>query len=168
ASGVCVDNGAASFTITNIGAGTAQDEPYSVTDANGTTVTTGSFTLAPGESTTVSVSGVVGPATLNSPGLAAVTAATNCGQSVTSPAQLAAFGVCVSSGSVVFTVANQGSSMTQPLVYEASAPDAGYQSTGSLLLGAGETQTVAVDGVTGIVTLSGPGLNAVNVDSDCA
>src|SRR5690606_2223648 len=79
ATGICLENGQAVFTVTNSNGDMTEPQTYTITDENGNIVASGSIQLRAGESISIPVTGVFGPLTFNtSSDLIAVSTTTVC------------------------------------------------------------------------------------------
>jgi beta propeller repeat protein len=167
ASGTCSADGVASFTVTNGGGPMGVGAGYTVKDAGGATVESGTIKLDSGGSTTIKVTGVYGKLTLSIPGFG-VSADTVCAAPTSTPApSLSASGTCSANGIASFTVTNGGGPMGVSTGYTVKGSSGATVDSGAIKLGGGESTTIKVTGVYGKLTLSLPGFG-VTVDTVCA
>ena len=155
ATGVCTGGTAdATFTITNSGGDMTAPYTYTIKDSAGNVVKNGTFTLAAGDSVTVTASGVYGVLTLSitdDKGTTTNAATTTC----VKPPQLTAIGICTeNTAQATFVITNSGGNMTAPYTYNVKDNAGNVVATNTFQLKAGESVTVTTSGVYGVLTLS--------------
>jgi uncharacterized repeat protein (TIGR01451 family) len=143
--GVCSGNGVVTFTVTNSGAAMPTPYSYEIRDSANTLVASGTIQLGAGASQPITYNGTPGQTytftILNGPTV--VTRATaSCGT-------LSATGSCAAAGAVSFTVTNSGGAMGSPYSYEIRDASNVTVATGTILLGAGASQTINYTGSVG-------------------
>jgi Tol biopolymer transport system component/outer membrane biosynthesis protein TonB len=155
ATGVCTDDTAlATFTITNSGGDMPSAYTYEIKDSAGSVVKTGSFQLNAGGSETVTANGNYGVLTLSitdSKGTTTDAATTTC----VKPPQLTAIGACTSStAQATFVITNSGGDMSAAYTYNVKDSNDKVVKSDSFQLKAGESLTVEVNEIFGVLTLS--------------
>lgn len=147
-SAICQADGSAVFTITNTSIDTDANQSYTIIDAGGSTVQTGTITAAAnGGTQTITVSGIYGPLTLTSTGTPASTTDlsvnSNCGE----PPVLTASAVCQADGTAVFTIINSSTATDANQSYTITGTSGSVLQTGTITATAnGGTQTITVIG----------------------
>jgi hypothetical protein len=168
ASGSCTLSGQATFTVTNTGGDMTSAANYTITGPAGT-VKSGTIQLKAGQSTTVSVQGVLGLLTFSANvGGVTISANTTCVESTKTPAppSVTAQGTCTDQGAS-FTITNaSGGDMTTADTYTVTDAKGNVLKSGTFQLKQGESLTVTVTGVTGVVTLKSS-TTKLNVSIDC-
>ncbi|NWF65446.1 MAG: PD40 domain-containing protein, partial [Chloroflexi bacterium] len=150
-SGVCTSNaGVATFVLTNNGADMQVPYPYTITDANGSVVQTGSLTLAAGQSVTLTVAGASSAYTFSTPSDSSLTTTvdmTACVPPPPPPPSLTANGVCTSNnGTAAFNITNNGGDMPVAYIYTISDADGNAIETGTFQLKSGQNIQLTVTG----------------------
>ncbi|MCQ3930746.1 MAG: hypothetical protein DPW16_09810 [Chloroflexi bacterium] len=169
ASGVCLENGSARFTVANSGGDMRlgnQQQPFTVTDLEGDEVLKGTLELGEGSSIDIPVDGVYGPLTFTSEGLSPVTANTECYK----PPVLSAVGTCVENGSALFVIYNGGGDMTsgnQQQTYQITDENGNVVLDGTLEIAENESVNIPVPDVWGTLTFTSEGLSTVFVETTC-
>ncbi len=157
-SGSCTAvGGTAAFILTNNGADMTVPYPYTITDASGAVVQTGTISLLTGQSITLTVSGSSTGytfATSGDPALTTVVDTTTCVLPPPPPPSLTANGVCVSTGTAEFTVTNNGGDMTTPITFTITDQNGSVVQSGKIQLKAGESVTLQVTGSSQVFTLN--------------
>lgn len=149
-SGACTAvGGTATFVLTNNGADMTVPYPYTITDASGAVVQTGTISLLAGQSITLAVNGPSTGYTFATPGDPALTTVadmTTCVLPPPPPPSLSANGVCVSPDLAEFTVTNNGGDMTAPVTFTITDQNGNVVQSGKIQLKAGESVTLQVTG----------------------
>jgi Tol biopolymer transport system component len=157
-SGACTAvGGTAEFVLTNNGADMTVPYPYTITDASGAVVQTGTISLLAGQSITLTVSGSSAGYTFSTPADSALTTVvdmTTCVVPPPPPPALSANGICVSQDAAEFTVTNNGGNMTAPITFTITDQDGNIVQSGTIQLNAGESVTLQVTGVNQALTLN--------------
>lgn len=155
-----VNTGTATFVLTNTGGNMPSAYPYTVVDANGTIVDSGTINLAAGQSTTVTVSGSSTSYTFSTPNDASLTTVvdmTTCVVPPPPPPSLGVTGACTANaGEATFVITNNGAAMTTPYTYVVTDASGATVDSGSILLGANQSTTVVVTGSSTSYTFSTP------------
>ena len=158
--GVCLPGGAATFTIANTGGSMLASDTYTVTDSNGVQLAQGNFQLGPGDRQDVAVTGF-GMLTFTSQ-TTQLRATTICEE----PSQIGYNAVCAADGIARFTAANGPVGMSAPLAYQIMTGSGTIVEEGTFQLGASQSQTFTVSGITGLLRLMVSGSQVV--DTTCA
>ncbi len=174
-SGACTAvGGTATFVLKNNGADMTVPYPYTITDASGAVVQTGTISLAAGQSITLTVSGASTGYTFNTPGNAALTTLvdmTQCVPPPPPPPSLSANGVCVSPDLAEFTITNNGGDMTTPVSFTITDQNGNVLQSGKIRLKAKESVTLQVTGPNQVLILNltdAAGTTVRAAMSDCA
>ena len=141
--------GTATYVLTNNGADMTVPYPYTITDASGVVVQTGTISLLAGQSITLTVSGSSTGYTFSTPGNAALTTVvdmTKCVPPPPPPPSLTANGICVSPEVAEFTVTNNGGDMSAPFTFTITDQSGTVIQSGKIRLKAGESVTLQVNG----------------------
>lgn len=157
-SGACTAvGGTATFVLTNNGADMTVPYPYTISDASGAVVQTGTISLLAGQSITLTVSGSSTGYTFATPGDPALTTVvdmTTCVLPPPPPPSLNANGVCVSQDLAEFTVTNNGGDMTAPVTFTITDQNGNVIQSGKIQLKAGESVTLQVTGPSQVFILN--------------
>lgn len=166
--GVCTSSmGVATFVLTNNGTDMAIPYPYTITDASGTVVQTGTISLMAGQSITLTVTGSSNSYTFATPSDSSLTTAvdmTTCTPPPPPPPALTANGVCTSdSGIATFGITNNGGDMPVAYIYTISDANGNVIETSTFQLQAGDSLELTVSGDYSelILTLTDP--NSITV-----
>ncbi|MBN8655785.1 MAG: PD40 domain-containing protein [Anaerolineae bacterium] len=157
-SGVCTSvAGVATFVLQNNGTDMTTPYPYTITDASGAVVQTGTISLLAGQSITLTVTGSSTSYTFATPSDAALTTVVDMTTCVPPPPPLpvlAANGVCVSEGVATFNITNNGGDMPVPYTYTITDEAGNVIQNGTFHLAAGENIQLTVTGDYGNLTLT--------------
>lgn len=174
-SGVCTSvGGTATFELKNNGADMSVPYPYTITDASGAVVQTGTISLLAGQSITLTVTGSSTSYTFATPSDASLTTVvdmTTCVPPPPPPPALTANGICVSTNTAEFTITNNGGDMPAPYTFTITDQNGVVIQTGNVQLRAGESMTITVNGPNQvlILNLTNPSGATVRVAmADCA
>ncbi len=156
--GVCTSvGGTATFVLTNNGANMAVPYPYTITDAGGAVVQTGTISLLAGQSITLTVTGSSTSYTFATPGDASLTTVvdmTACVPPPPPPPALTANGICVSTDVAEFTITNNGGDMSAPYAFTITDQNGVVIQSGNVRLRSGESMTITVTGPNQVLILN--------------
>ncbi|GAB4496901.1 MAG: hypothetical protein OHK003_03720 [Anaerolineales bacterium] len=149
--------------------------PYTITDAGGAVIQSGSISLLAGQSMTLTVTGSSTSYTFASTGntyLTTVVDMTTCVPTPPSPPSLYANGVCTyGAGAAEFNITNNGGDMTVSYTYNIKDDAGNVIQSGSVQLKAGESLSLKITGVYASLLLTifdGAGTTVLTSMSDCA
>ena len=155
--GICTQN-TAEFTVVNNGGPMSEADTYTITDANGNELQTGSFQLAKNESKTFTVANASGVVTFTA-AKSQLSASTECGRQLSCQknnpervdcSSLAVTGICLEDGTAQFTIRNTGEAgdgdMLQPTEWRLVDDAGNVVQSGPILLKGGETMQVTYTG----------------------
>jgi Tol biopolymer transport system component/predicted transcriptional regulator len=174
-SGACTSvAGVATFVLQNDGVDMTTPYPYTITDASGTVLQTGTISLLAGQSITLTVTGSSTSYTFATPSdinLTTVVDMTTCVVPPPPPPSLAANGVCVSEGVAAFIITNNGGNMPVPYTYKITDQAGNVIQSGTVHLAAGESIKLTVTGAYGVLTMTLSDASGTTVSAamtDCA
>ncbi|MBK6794147.1 MAG: PD40 domain-containing protein [Anaerolineales bacterium] len=156
-----VNIGTATFVVTNTGGDMTKPYTYTVTDASGAVVNTGTINLQAGQSTTITVTGNSTSYTLASQDDSSLTKLadmTACQPPAQAPIVLASLdvsGACTANtGEATFVVTNKGADMTTPYTYVVIDASGTLATSGTINLLANQSTTIKVTGQSNTYTFS--------------
>jgi Tol biopolymer transport system component/PKD repeat protein len=155
----CALNGTATFTVTNASTESAASQPYEVRDASNAIVDAGTLVVAISGTTNIVITDVYGNLTFSSTGPQGITTNISSSSNCAEPPRLSGSATC-ELGTAVFTLRNS-STMTPVNQIYTIYRDTTQVSTGTLNIPVGDTQTVRVDNMEGVVRLETSGVQGI-------
>jgi Tol biopolymer transport system component/PKD repeat protein len=167
----CQIDGTAVFTITNDSPDTAADQPYEIRDANNNLVKSGILTVAPQDSTEISVQGVYGALTFTSSGTQGATTVLTDTSDCDEPPMLGGSADCALDGTATFIIENTSPDTDASQPYEVRDHSNTLIDSGTLNVPAGGSTMVKITGVYTALTLTTSGVQGatteLSIETNC-